>query len=153
MREDNENEMYKGEGIRGWGWGLFGVATAAAAKYVMGGPGGIGGLFGGPAVGPGAPVSREILDLKVENVVLKAQAPQIEINATQTANIRCLADRVSRLESLTQVVVPNGNVSPGWGSTTVIPAPVPAPTAPDIQTLANAIATTVAAQLKTANNG
>lgn len=45
MKEDSEEMMpaaYDGKGVRGWGWALFGVTTAIAAKYVMGN----GGLFG-----------------------------------------------------------------------------------------------------------
>ena len=148
MREDNENEGYKGEGVRGWGWGLFGVATAAAAKYVMGGPGGLGGLFGGPAGGPGAPVNRETTDLIVENAVLKAQLPQVAINTKQSAEIECLRERVTRMESLTQVVVPNSNVAPGWGPAFVTPG-VPTPPALSEATI-TAIANQVAAQVKAA---
>ncbi len=46
MVEDNEmnGSAYKGEGVRGWGWALFGVATAIGAKYVLGDGNG---LFGG----------------------------------------------------------------------------------------------------------
>lgn len=44
MKEDSEENMpatYDGKGIRGWGWALFGVTTAIAAKYVMGNGGGL----------------------------------------------------------------------------------------------------------------
>ena len=44
MREENGKTGYNGEGVRGWGWALFGVLTAAAAKYTLGDGGG---LFGG----------------------------------------------------------------------------------------------------------
>lgn len=148
MREDNDNEAYKGQGIRGWGWGLFGVACAAGAKYVFGGPGGLGGLFGGPIGGPGAPVSRETTDLIVENAVLKAQLPQVAINTKQSAEIDCLRERITRMESLTQVVVPNGNVAPGWGPAFVTPG-VPTPPALSDATI-TAIANQVAAQMKAA---
>ena len=155
MREDNDSEKgYEGKGLRGALWAAFGVGTAAAAKYVLGGPGGLGGIFGGnppPAGGPGAPVSREVLDLTTRNQALESKlyaqelnTPQLVWNAKQEAEIKCLGERVTRLESMTQVVVPNRNVAPGWGPAFVTPGVPPAP--PLDSATIQAIATAVAAQ-------
>lgn len=63
-------------------------------------------------------------------------------NATQTANIQCIQGQVAQLQSLTQLVVPNQNVSPGWGNVQVVPVPpfppfpVPVTTAQDTNTTA-----------------
>jgi len=50
-------------------------------------------------------------------------------NATQTGTLACLQNQIAQLQSLTRLVVPNGNVSPGWGNVTVTPATATTPTA------------------------
>ena len=139
--DEKDDGIYNGGGLKGPIWALFGVLTGAVAKYVTNGPGGLGGIFGGaPAGGPGAPVTREVLDLTTENAVLKASIPQVEINAKQSAEIACLKDRVGQLFSMTQLSIPNGNLNPGYGSAVVTVAPPVPPAAPDVATLAAAIA-------------
>lgn len=36
-------------------------------------------------------------------------------NATATANLQCLQGQVAQLQGMTQLVIPNASVSPGWG--------------------------------------
>ncbi len=54
-----------------------------------------------------------IAQLDKQNAVFEA------VNAER---INCLSNRVSTLEALTKVVVPNSSVCPGWGNITVTPA-------------------------------
>ena len=49
---------------------------------------------------------------------------QAVYNAEQTATMRCLNQQIQDLKSITQLVVPNRNVSPGWGPAFVGPMPV-----------------------------
>jgi len=152
--DEKDDGVYNGGGLKGPIWALFGVLTGAVAKYVTNGPGGLGGIFGGaPAGGPGAPVTREVLDLTTENAVLKASIPQVEINAKQSAEIACLKDRVGQLFGMTQLSIPNGNLNPGYGNAVVMAVP-PAPPAPDVTALAAAIAAQLQKSGTTpANNG
>ena len=132
------------------------VGTAALTTGIIGtslgalaGAGGLAGLLGiRPANGgdPGdRPVTRyemglisEINELKAEKYAdarangLQAQISQQAVwNATQEGVLRCQAQQLQQLYSLTQLVIPNGNVSPGWGPVTVIPTPPPVvPVAP-----------------------
>jgi len=137
--EEKENTSYNGGGLKGPIWALFGVLTGAVAKYVTSGPGGMGPLFGPPAGGPGAPVTREVVDLTTENAVLKAQLPQVAINTRQSAQIECIEKRIDQLYGMTQLSIPNGNLNPGYGNAVVTVAP-PAPPVPDVTALAAAIA-------------
>lgn len=50
-------------------------------------------------------------------------------NATQEGIIRCQAQQLAQLYSMTKLVIPNGNVSPGWGPVDVYPIPAAAQTA------------------------
>jgi signal transduction histidine kinase len=54
-----------------------------------------------------------IAELDKKNAVFEA------INAER---INCLSGRVSAIEALTKLVIPNGSVCPGWGNVTVTPA-------------------------------
>lgn len=54
-----------------------------------------------------------IADLDKRNAVFEA------VNAER---IGCLSGRVSALEALTKLVVPNSSICPGWGNVTVTPA-------------------------------
>ena len=81
------------------------------------------------------PVSQKILDLTTENQRLRSEqytdriaAAQGVLNATQSAQIACLEKQVDRLYGLTKLVVPNGNVSPGWGPAEVLPVAAAATT-------------------------
>ena len=107
-------------------WWIAAVLSALVAQNAGGGRGGLlGGILGGnpPPPPPGAePVSQRILDLTTENQRLRSEqytdriaAGQGVINATQTAQIACLEKQVNMLYGLTKLVVPNSNVSPGWG--------------------------------------
>ena len=49
---------------------------------------------------------------------------QAVYNAEQTATMRCLNQQIQDIKSITQLVVPNRNVSPGWGPAYVGPMPV-----------------------------
>ena len=42
--------------------------------------------------------------------------------AVNSERITCLSTRVSAIEALTKLVVPNNSVCPGWGNVTVTPA-------------------------------
>ena len=118
-------------------WWTAAVLSALVAQNASGGRGGLlGGILGGnpPPPPPGMePVSQKILDLTTENQRLRSEqytdriaAGQGVINATQTAQIACLEKQVDRLYGLTKLVVPNGNVSPGWGPVDVTPYSAPA---------------------------
>lgn len=108
-------------------WWIAAVLSALVAQNAGNGHGGLlGGLLGGnppPPPPPGMePVSQKVLDLTTENQRLKSEqytdriaAAQGIVNATQTAQLACLEKQVDRLYGLTKLVVPNGNVSPGWG--------------------------------------
>lgn len=108
-------------------WWIAAVLSALVAQNAGNGHGGLlGGILGGnppPPPPPGMePVSQRILDLTTENQRLRSEqytdriaAGQGVINATQTAQIACLEKQVNMLYGLTKLVVPNSNVSPGWG--------------------------------------
>lgn len=121
-------------------WWIAAVLSALVAQNA-GGPGGglLGGLLGGhtPPPPPGTePVSQKILDLTTENQRLRSEqytdriaAAQGVLNATQGAQIACLEKQVDRLYGLTKLVVPNGNVAPGWGPVDVAAVAATAATA------------------------
>lgn len=155
--EKDSGTSYDGNGLKGPLYWLAGTATAAAVK-ALSGPGGLlGGLFGGmpPPGGPGAPVSREVLDLTTENATLKANAhadamnaAQAVVNATQQAQIACQQRQIDQLFTLTQLSIPNANLNPGYGQAVVTPA---TPPAGDLaSTIASAVAAAVAASQKEA---
>ena len=107
-------------------WWTAAVLSALVAQNAGNGHGGLlGGILGGnpPPPPPGMePVSQRILDLTTENQRLRSEqytdriaAGQGVINATQSAQIACLEKQVNMLYGLTKLVVPNSNVSPGWG--------------------------------------
>lgn len=112
-------------------WWIAAVLSALVAQNASGGRGGLlGGILGGnpPPPPPGMePVSQKILDLTTENQRLRSEqytdriaAAQGVVNATQTAQLACLEKQVDRLYGLTKLVVPNGNVSPGWGPVDIL---------------------------------
>ena len=121
-------------------WWIAAVLSALVAQNANGNGGGLlGGILGGnppPPPPPGMePVSQRILDLTAENQRLRSEqytdriaAAQGVLNATQSAQIACLEKQVDRLYGLTKLVVPNGNVSPGWGSAEVLPVAAAATT-------------------------
>ena len=130
----------KAVGTAGLTLGVIGTSLGALA-----GAGGLAGLLGirpgGPQGGdPGdRPVTRYEMGLIAENQQLKAQqytdaranGLQAEIsqqavwNATQEGIIRCQAQQLQQLYSLTKLTIPNGNVAPGWGPVAVVPVEPP----------------------------
>ena len=159
MTETTENSGgYDGKGLKGALWTLAGTTIGQLATN----SGLLGGVLGRPPFpppdGPGAPVSREILDLKTENSMLKANAHADQMNAQQAVwnamqqgRIDCLQRQVDQLFGLTQLTVPNANLNPGYGQAVVGPAVPPAPApSPDVTTIATAVASAVAAAMKDA---
>ena len=53
------------------------------------------------------------------NATLSQQAVY---NATNTAQLGCMASQIAQLFGLTKLVVPNSSVCPGWGNVNVTPA-------------------------------
>ena len=130
----------KAVGTAGLSLGIIGTSLGALA-----GAGGLAGLLGLKPNGgdPGdRPVTRYEMGLISENNQLKAQqytdmranglqaqiGQQAVWNATQEGVLRCQAQQLAQLYTLTQLTIPNGNVSPGWGPVEVVPvAPIVAP--------------------------
>lgn len=131
-----------------------GVALGAVGTGlgVLSGAGGLAGLLGigprnAPPPDPGdRPVTRyemglfkeisekndEIVLLKAEQYAdnkdagLQAQINQQAVwNATAGATMGCLAQQIQQLQSVTKLMIPNGNIAPGWGAVTVEPTPAP----------------------------
>ena len=106
---------------------------------VLGNNGWLNGLLGRGGDPEDRPVSRYEMALITENAQLKAQqysdnkaaALQAQIsaqavwNATQEGVIRCQAQQLAQLYSMTQLVIPNRNIAPGWGPVEVFPVPGP----------------------------
>ena len=152
MTEDSEKESgYDGKGLKGALWTIAGTTIGQLATN----SGLLGGIFGRPpapfpGVVPGERlVSREVLDLTTENSMLKANAhadamnaAQMVVNATQAAQIACQQRQIDQLFGLTRLVVPNGNLNPGYGPAFVSPGVPPPPPLPDatIQAIAAAVA-------------
>lgn len=132
-----------------------GVALGAVGTGlgVLSGAGGLAGLLGigprnAPPPDPGdRPVTRyemglfkEISEKNDEIVLLKANqytdnkdaglqaqiSQQAVWNAGATATMGCLAQQIQQLQSITKLMIPNGNIAPGWGSVIVEPTPAPA---------------------------
>lgn len=100
MNEYEENGAvagYDGKGIRGWGWALFGVVTAAAAKYVMGN----GGVLGG-GNGCGTPPWARDMDYERQLTVANAKIGQLEAekyaDTVTLAAERRYEDKIDALE-------------------------------------------------------
>ena len=82
------------------------------------------------------PVSRYEINLIAENAALKSQmysdskaaelqkqlSDQAVYNAVQEGVIKMQAQQLSQLYSFTKLVIPNDNVTPGWGTVTIKPA-------------------------------
>ena len=135
----------KAVGTAGLSLGIIGTSLGALA-----GAGGLAGLLGVRPGGPQGgnpddrPVTRYEMGLITENTQLKAQqytdmranglqaqiGQQAVWNATQEGVLRCQAQQLQQLYSLTQLVIPNGNVSPGWGPVGVFPTPPVPPVVP-----------------------
>lgn len=126
---------YASRGVAGTGLGLGIAGTALGVLDAMGG---LAGLFGGNrSTDPGdKPITRyemglfqqinskdiEISSLKsdrytdaVANGLQQQINAQAVYNATQNATMGALQGQISQLQGITKLVVPNDNVSPGWG--------------------------------------
>ena len=128
----------KAVGTAGLSLGIIGTSLGALA-----GAGGLAGLLGvrpGQSGDPGdRPVTRYEMGLISETNQLKAQqytdmranglqaqiGQQAVWNATQEGVLRCQAQQLAQLYSLTKLTIPNGNVSPGWGPVAVFPVEPP----------------------------
>lgn len=132
----------KGVGNSGLTLGIIGTALGALSTL-----GGGAAMLTGNGVGrsqdPGdKPVTRyemglfqqinakdiEISELKsnrytdaVANGLQQQISGQLAWNATQNATMGALQGQISQLQSMTRIVVPNENVSPGWGRAAVMP--------------------------------
>ena len=130
----------KAVGTAGLTLGIIGTSLGALA-----GAGGLAGILG---VRPGGaqngdpgdrPVTRYEMGLITENTQPKAQqytdmranglqaqiGQQAVWNATQEGVLRCQAQQLAQLYSLTKLTIPNGNVAPGWGPVAVVPVEPP----------------------------
>ena len=126
----------------------LGLGIAGTGIGVLNSVGGLAGLFGitprnNQSADPGdRPVTRyemgliqENNDLKNENTLLKAGRytddkvhPLETWTAGATATMGFMAQQIQQLYGITQLVVPNGSVAPGWGPAAVRPAPPIPPT-------------------------
>lgn len=57
-----------------------------------------------------------------KNQVDQNQNQQNIVNTAQTATIQCMQNSINQLMSMTQLIIPNANVMPGWGNVTISPA-------------------------------
>lgn len=136
---------YASKGVAGTALGLGIAGTALGA---LEGAGGLAGLFGGnkAPIDPGdRPVTRyemeliqKNIDLANENTLLKAKgysdAKDAGIQAYMAganATIGFMNQRIQELYGITQLMVPNSNVAPGWGPAMVRPFP-PIPPVPPV---------------------
>jgi len=152
--DDGHYKNVASQAVAGSALGLAIPGTLAFLNQ-FGGFGGFGGLFGGNnaqmyqcndtrVIGA---LESEIAKLKSErytdNVGTEVYAEinkkyielaqfiaaQDKANAVAEAitaeRLSCLTNRVSALEALTKLVVPNSSICPGWGNVTVTPATTP----------------------------
>lgn len=153
MKIKTENGEYNvtGQGQGSLNTVLGAVGTAGALGMFNNG---LGGIFGGnrPPMSDGdRPVTRYEMDLIRESIAkdseiaqLKAQQytnervndaerRQCEVNTQQavyngvnSATIQCIKNEIAQLLGMTKMVIPNGNIAPGWGSVVVEPVIAPA---------------------------
>ena len=134
----------------------LGLSIGSGVLSLVNSAGGLAGLLGfgqrnAPSPDPGdRPVTRYELGLIEENNALKDEivglkaaqytdkaaaglqaqiSEQAVFNATTISTLGCIKQQVAQLQGMTQLVIPNRNVSPGWGSVEVTPAPLAAQTA------------------------
>lgn len=156
----------KGVGNAALTTGIIGTSLGALSSA-----GGLAGLFGLTPKGAGSgdpgdrPVTRfemslykEIADKNDEITLLTAERyadnkadglqAQISQNAAWsagvTANLGFMAQQIQQLYGITQLVVPNANVAPGWGPASVRPFP-PFPPVPPTTPPAEVTSTTTSA--------
>lgn len=140
-----ELEQVNAKANAGLTTGIIGSSLGALASV-----GGIGALLGispmqRPPVPPeDRPVTRYELGLVTENQNLRNEITllqankhtdeaafslqrqmdgQLAVNAAMQGTLNCQQNQINQLFGLTKLVVPNGNVAPGWGNVTVVPGP------------------------------
>lgn len=146
---DNNNEYAsKGVGTAGLTTGIIGTVGTAIATGLLGGNGGLGGIFGGnqnPAASPVyqlAQKDNEIALLKAQQysdnkiAVLTEKVSNLEARVladekTDPLRDQILGDRIAGLSAIVNRIsapfVPNWAVAPGWGPAMVAPVPPPFP--------------------------
>ena len=146
VKTDDGVKNVASQGVGGAALGLAIPGTLAFLNQI----GGIGGFFGGNQ-NMQCNDTRTISALESEIAMLKAEkytdsvgtGVYAELNkkytelaqfiaeldkknavfeAVNAERISCLSGRVSAIEALTKLVVPNSSVCPGWGNVTVTPA-------------------------------
>jgi hypothetical protein len=149
VKTDDGVKNVASQGVGGAALGLAIPGTLAFLNQI----GGFGGLFGGNNMNQ-CQDTRTISALESEIAKLQSEkytdgvgtAVYAEINkkyielaqfiaaldkqnavaeAINAERIGCLSNRVSALEALTKLVVPNTSVCPGWGNVTITPATAP----------------------------
>lgn len=127
----------------------LGLSIGSTALGLINSAGGLAGLFGfgprnAPPPDPGdRPVTRYELGLVQENNALKDEivglkaaqytdkaaaglqaqiSEQAVFNATTISTLGCIKQQVQQLQGMTQMVIPNRNIDPGWGPVEVTPA-------------------------------
>lgn len=146
---DNNNEYAsKGVGTAGLTTGIIGTVGTAIATGLLGGNGGLGGIFGGnqnPAASPVyqlAQKDNEIALLKAQQYsdnkvmalmerVANLEARVLADEKTDPLRDQILGDRIAALQGVVNRIsapfVPNWAVAPGWGPAMVAPVPPPFP--------------------------
>ena len=148
VKTDDGLKNVASQGVGGAALGLAIPGTLAFLNQI----GGIGGLFGNNNMSCND--TRTISALESEIAMLKAEkytdsvgtGVYAELNkkyielaqfiaeldkknavfeAVNAERISCLSGRVSAIEALTKLVVPNSSVCPGWGNVTITPATTP----------------------------
>lgn len=167
--QDNNNDYAsKGVGTAGLTTGIIGTVGTAIATGLLGGNGGLGGIFGGnqnpaaSAVYQLAQKDNEIALLKAQQysdskvVALMERVANLEARVladekTDPLRDQILGDRIAGLQNIVNRIsapfVPNWAVAPGWGPAMVAPLPPPfPPVAPTVQGGTTTTPTTTTAQ-------
>lgn len=147
VKTDDGLKNVASQGVGGAALGLAIPGTLAFLNQI----GGIGGIFGGTNNSMQCQDTRTISALESEIAKLKSEkytdsvgtGVYAELNkkyielaqfiaaldkqnavfeAVNSERITCLSNRVSALEGLTKLVVPNSSVCPGWGNVTITPS-------------------------------
>lgn len=144
---DNNEYASKGVGTAGLTTGIIGTVGTAIATGLLGGNGGLGGIFGNqnPAASPVyqlAQKDNEIALLKAQQysdnkvVALMERVANLEARVladekTDPLRDQILGDRIAALQGIVNRIsapfVPNWAVAPGWGPAMVAPVPPPFP--------------------------
>ena len=123
---------YASKGVAGTGLGLGIAGTALGALDMLGG---LLGMARKPETEGDRPVTRyemglyqqinakdnEITALRGMQYTDRAMAAQSAYNATMNATVGFIQNQITQLQGITKLVVPNSNVSPGWGHVAVEP--------------------------------